>query len=138
LYYLLYNMFLNNLYSSDMAYVEDDLGDTPVVHFKMRFSIRLFEVAMRNLTPKQIGFLVKYGYDLILELKHKVVFPMVLIDWVMDNIVHELAMFRLYDSAFYWNPFRYLFVCLVSSLSFIFFFCRLMSTVLCVFNFVNL
>jgi hypothetical protein len=49
---------------------------------------------MKSLTPKQVGFVVKYGYELVLELKHKVVFPMVIIDWVMDKMVPELAMFR--------------------------------------------
>ncbi|KAM0907139.1 hypothetical protein ACQ4PT_016308 [Festuca glaucescens] len=86
-----------------MASVEDDLVDDPAVRFKMRFSVRPFEVAMRNLTPKQIGFLVKYGYDLILELKHKVVFSMVLIDWVMDNMVPELAMFRYEHKRIYFD-----------------------------------
>ncbi|KAM0869312.1 hypothetical protein ACQ4PT_040754 [Festuca glaucescens] len=89
----------------DMASVEDDLVDDPAVRFKMRFSVRRFEVAMRTLTPKQIGFLVKYGYDLILELKHKVVFPMVLIDWVMDNMVPELAMFRYEHKRIYFDKY---------------------------------
>ncbi|KAM0919396.1 hypothetical protein ACQ4PT_008298 [Festuca glaucescens] len=71
----------------------------------MRFSVRRFEVAMRTLTPKQIGFLVKYGYDLILELKHKVVFPMVLIDWVMDNMVPELAMFHYEHKRIYFDKY---------------------------------
>ncbi|KAM0920016.1 hypothetical protein ACQ4PT_007794 [Festuca glaucescens] len=71
----------------------------------MSFSVRRFEVVMRTLTPKQIGFLVKYGYDLILELKHKVVFPMVLIDWVMDNMVPELAMFRYEHKRIYFDKY---------------------------------
>jgi hypothetical protein len=57
-----------------MAFVEDDLGDDADVLFKMRFSVRRFEVAMKSLTPKQVGFVVKYGYELSLEFKHKVVF----------------------------------------------------------------
>ncbi|KAM0912822.1 hypothetical protein ACQ4PT_012559 [Festuca glaucescens] len=88
-----------------MASVEDDLVDNPTARFKMRFSVQRFEVVMRNLTPKQIGFLVKYGYDLILELKHKVVFPMVLIDWVMDNMVPELAMFRYEHKCIYFDKY---------------------------------
>ncbi|KAM0868672.1 hypothetical protein ACQ4PT_041161 [Festuca glaucescens] len=88
-----------------MPSVEDDLVDDLAGRFKMRFSVRRFEVAMRNLTPKQIGFLLKYGYDRILELKHKVVFPMVLIDWVMDNMVLELAMFHYEHKRIYFDKY---------------------------------
>jgi hypothetical protein len=115
-----------------MPSVEDDLGDDPAVRFKMRFSVRRFEVAMKSLTPKQVGFVVKYGYELILELKHKVVFPMVLIDWVVDKMVLELAMFchehkrnnfnKNMIHQFVGIPSGILFACLVSSLYFIFFF----------------
>jgi hypothetical protein len=70
---------------------EDDAN----VRFKTRFSDRRFENAMKCLTPKQKGFLVKHGYDLFLNIKHGVVFPLPLIDWIIDNIIPRLAIFQL-------------------------------------------
>jgi hypothetical protein len=69
--------------------------DDPNVRFKTRFSIRCFENAMKCLTPKQKGFLVKHGYDLFLNIKHGVVFPLPFIDWIIDHIIPQLSTFQL-------------------------------------------
>jgi hypothetical protein len=50
---------------------------------------------MKCLTPKQKGFLVKHGYDMFLNLKHRVVSSLPLIDWITDNIIPQLAIFQL-------------------------------------------
>jgi hypothetical protein len=75
--------------------MESAKEDDPNVHFKTRFSDRRFENAMKCLTPKQKGFLVKHGYDLFLNIKHRVVFPLPFIDWIIDHIIPRLASFQL-------------------------------------------
>jgi hypothetical protein len=50
---------------------------------------------MKCLTPKQKGFLVKHGYDLFLNIKHRLVFPLPFIDWIIDHIIPRLASFQL-------------------------------------------
>jgi hypothetical protein len=69
--------------------------DDPNVRFKTRFSVRRFENAMKCLTPKQRGFLIKHGYDLFLDIKFRVVFPLPFIDWIIDHIIPRLASFQL-------------------------------------------
>ena len=68
----------------------------PSARFQMRFSIRRFENAMNGLSPKQRGFLVKHGFDRFLNLKHQAVFPLPLMDFVMQNMVPTLSIFQ-YD-----------------------------------------
>lgn len=68
--------------------------DDPSCHVKMHFFLRRFENAVKNLTPKQRGFLVKHGIDMVLNLKHHVVFPMHLIQFIMENMVQSEAVFK--------------------------------------------
>jgi hypothetical protein len=83
---MFYHFFLAEMDSAE----EDDAN----VRFKTSFSVRRFENAMKCLTPKQKGFLFKHGYDMFLNLKHMVVFPLPLIDWIIDNIIPRLAIFQ--------------------------------------------
>jgi hypothetical protein len=69
--------------------------DDPNVRFKTRFSVRRFENAMKCLTPTQRGFLMKHGYDLLLDIKSKIVFPLPFIDWIIDHIIPRLSSFQL-------------------------------------------
>lgn len=61
----------------------------------MRFSVSRVEKALKKLTLKQRGFLIKHGYDMVLNLKNHVVFPLPLIDFVMENMVPAFAMIQL-------------------------------------------
>jgi hypothetical protein len=84
---MFYHFFLAEMDSTE----EEDAN----VRFKTRFFVCRFENEMKCLTPKQKGFLVKHGYDMFLNLKHRVVFPLPLIDWIIDNIIPQLAIFHL-------------------------------------------
>jgi hypothetical protein len=71
------------------------LGDEePIVRFKMRFSVRRFQVAMKGLSKKQRDFLTLHGFDRLLKLKYLGLFPLPLIDWIMDNMVPSEALFQ--------------------------------------------
>jgi hypothetical protein len=71
------------------------LGDEePIVRFKMRFSIRRFQAAMKGLTVKQREFLTLHGFDRLLKLKYIGLFPLPLIDWIMVNMVPSEGLFQ--------------------------------------------
>jgi hypothetical protein len=69
--------------------------DNPNARFQMRFSVLRFQNAVSGLTPKQISFLVKYGYDMLLDLKRQTIFPLCLIEWIMHNMIPAFAIFQL-------------------------------------------
>jgi hypothetical protein len=69
--------------------------DDPNARFQMRFSVLRFQNVVSDLTPKQISFLVKYGYDMLLDLKRQTIFPLSLIEWIMHNMIPAFAIFQL-------------------------------------------
>jgi hypothetical protein len=69
--------------------------DDPNACFQMRFSVLRFQNVVSDLTPKQISFLVKYGYDMLLDLKRQTIFPLSLIEWIMHNMIPAFAIFQL-------------------------------------------
>jgi hypothetical protein len=80
----------HHFFLAEMDSAEEDDAN---VCFKTRFFVHRLENVIKCLTPIQKGFLIKHGYDMFLNLKHRVVLPLPLIEWILDNIVPRLAIF---------------------------------------------
>jgi hypothetical protein len=49
---------------------------------------------MKQLSKKQRDFLTLHGFDSLLKLNYQGLFPLSLIDWIMDNMVPSEALFQ--------------------------------------------